>query len=294
LPTSWPRLERLLQRDHAAVETNGRTIVRLHDGPRERVALLLHGLTATPAQFVRYADGLHARGYNVVVPRLPRHGHADRMSTSLERLRPDELLEAVAECVAVASELGSRVTIAGFSLGGLLTAWAAQRFDVERCVAIAPFLGIAWLPRPLTPALSALVLRLPNFFAWWDPIQRGRHTPEHGYPRYATHSIAYALNIASEVLRDAASSAPRAARIVLVNNLSETSVNNRATRTLYDRWSERRPDAVEWETIRGLPLSHDIIEPLRPGGLSARAYRQLLHSIDPSAPQSESTTVGGR
>ncbi|HEY1682054.1 MAG TPA: alpha/beta fold hydrolase [Candidatus Tumulicola sp.] len=294
MPTSWPRLERLLERDHAAVETNGRTIVRLHDGPRERVALLLHGLTATPAQFVRYADGLHARGYNVVVPRLPRHGHADRMSTSLERLRPDELLEAVAECVAVASELGSRVTIAGFSLGGLLTAWAAQRFDVERCVAIAPFLGIAWLPRALTPTLSALVLRLPNFFAWWDPIQRGRHTPEHGYPRYATHSIAYALNIASEVLRDAASSAPRAARILLVNNLSETSVNNRATRTLFDRWSERRPDAVEWETIRGLPLSHDIIEPLRPGGLSARAYQQLLHSIDPSAPQSESTTLGGR
>jgi carboxylesterase len=283
-----------LERDHAAVETNGRTIVRLHDGPRERVALLLHGLTATPAKFVRYADGLHARGYNVVVPRLPRHGHADRMSTSLERLRPDELLEAVAECVAVASELGSRVTIAGFSLGGLLTAWAAQRFDVERCVAIAPFLGIAWLPRALTPTLSALVLRLPNFFAWWDPIQRGRHTPEHGYPRYATHSIAYALNIASEVLRDAASSAPRAARILLVNNLSETSVNNRATRTLFDRWSERRPDAVEWETIRGLPLSHDIIEPLRPGGLSARAYQQLLHSIDPSAPQSESTTLGGR
>jgi pimeloyl-ACP methyl ester carboxylesterase len=293
LPTSWPRLERLLQRDHAAVGTNGGTIVRLHDGPRERAALLLHGLTATPAQFVRYADGLYERGYNVVAPRLPRHG-LERMSTELERLRPDELLEAVAECVVVASELGSRVTIAGFSLGGLLTAWAAQRFDVERCVAIAPFLGIAWLPRPLTPPLSALVLRLPNFFAWWDPIQRGRHTPEHGYPRYATHSIAHALNIASEVLRDAANSAPRSARIVLVNNLSETSVNNRATRTLYDRWSEHCPGVVEWETIRGLPLSHDIIEPLRPGGLSARAYPQLLHSIDPSAPQSESTTSGGR
>lgn len=294
MPTSWPRLERLLQRDHAAVGTNGRTIVRLHDGPRERAALLLHGLTATPAQFVRYADGLHARGYNVVVPRLPRHGYADRMSTELERLRTGELLEAVTECVAVASELGSRVTIAGFSLGGLLTAWAAQRFDVERCVAIAPFLGIAWLPRALTPPLSALVLRVPNFFAWWDPIQRGSHTPEHGYPRYATHSIARALNLASDVLRDAATSAPRAARIVLVNNLSETSVSNRTTRTLYDRWAAHRPGVLEWETIRGLPLSHDIIEPLRPGGLSARAYPQLLHSIDPSAPRSENTSAGGR
>jgi pimeloyl-ACP methyl ester carboxylesterase len=294
LPTSWPRLERLLQRDHAAVGTNGGTIVRLHDGPRERAALLLHGLTATPAQFVRYADGLHARGYNVVVPRLPHHGHADRMTTALERLRPCELFEAVAESVAVASELGSRVTIAGFSLGGLLTAWAAQRFEVERCVAIAPFLGVGAIPRALTPPLSELVLRLPNFFAWWDPIQRGRHTPEHGYPRYATHSIAYALCIGSTVLRDAANGAPRAARIVLVSNLSESSVNNRATRTLYDSWSAHRPDVVEWEAIRGLPLSHDIIEPLRPGGLSARAYPQLLHSIDPSAPRSESTSAGGR
>jgi alpha-beta hydrolase superfamily lysophospholipase len=294
LPTSWPRLERLLRRDHADIGTNGHTIVRMHDGPRERVALLLHGLTATPAQFAHYADGLHARGYNVVVPRLPHHGHADRMSTALERLRPNELLETVAECVAIASELGSRVTIAGFSLGGLLTAWAAQRFDVERCVAIAPFLGVACLPRVLTPPLSALVLRLPNFFAWWDPIQRGRHTPAHGYPRYATHSIAHALTIGSGVLRDAANSAPRAARIILVNNTHETSVNNRAIRTLYDRWAARRPDVVEWETIRGLPLSHDIIEPLRPGGLSARAYPQLLHSIDPSAPRSGSTSAGDR
>jgi pimeloyl-ACP methyl ester carboxylesterase len=294
LRTSWPRLEALLERDHAAVGTKGRTIVRLHDGRRERSVLLLHGLTASPAQFERFANDLHARGYNVIVPRLPRHGHADRMSTALERLRPFELLAAVDEYVAIAQELGTRVTVAGFSLGGLLTAWIAQRYAVERCVAIAPFLGVAWLPNAAMPSVSALLLRLPNRFAWWDPIRRGRQMPEHGYPRYTTHAIAHAYEIAAGVLADAAASPSRAERVVFVNNLRESSVNNRATRRLYVRWAARRPDAVEWTTIGGLPPSHDIIEPLRPGGLSARAYPQLLHAIDPQVPQNESTTAHDR
>ncbi|HEY1428055.1 MAG TPA: hypothetical protein VGF18_00650, partial [Candidatus Tumulicola sp.] len=181
-----------------------------------------------------------------------------------------------------------------FSLGGLLTSWVAQRYAVERCVAIAPFLGVAWLPNRLVPAVSSTVLRFPNRFAWWDPLLRGNQMPEHGYPRYATHSIAHALRIATTVLAEAAASAPLARRIVFVNNVRETSVNNRATRRLHDRMKSHRPDAVEWATIVGLPPSHDIIEPLRPGGLAARAYPQLLHALDPSAPQSESTSADGR
>jgi pimeloyl-ACP methyl ester carboxylesterase len=294
LPTSWPRLERLLQRDHAAVGPKGRTIALTHDGRRDRAVLLLHGLTASPPQFERFAGDLFARGYNVLIPRLPGHGHADRMSTALEKLHAAELLAVVDEYVAIASELGERVTVAGFSLGGLLTAWVAQRYAVDRCVAIAPFLGVAWLPNAIVPSLSAIVLRFPNRFAWWDPLLRGRQMPAHGYPRYATHSIAHALRIGSSVLAEASMSAPLAGHIAFVSNLRETSVNNRATRRLHDRWKLRRPEAIEWLTISGLPPSHDIIEPLRPGGLAARAYPQLLHAIDPSVPQSENTIARDR
>ncbi|MBV8373959.1 MAG: alpha/beta fold hydrolase, partial [Candidatus Eremiobacteraeota bacterium] len=126
MSTFSQRLTQLVARDHERVSDKGRTIVRLHGGRRPRAVILLHGMTASPAQFERFARDLYERGHNVLVPRLPRHGHADRFSTALARLRPDDLYKAGANYVEVGRELGERVTIAGFSLGGLLAAWIAQ------------------------------------------------------------------------------------------------------------------------------------------------------------------------
>lgn len=279
--TSWHRLDRLLARDHRAVGDKGRTIVRLHERRRPRAVVLLHGMSSSPSQFERFAHELFSRGHNVLVPRLPGHGHADRLSTALAGLRPDELYAAVDEYVAIARELGDRVTIAGFSLGGLLAAWSAQHYELDRCVAIAPFLGVAWIPTAVMPAVAELVLRIPNRFHWWNPILRERQMPAHGYPRYATHAIAHAYRMSHELLAEASRDAPAAARVVLVINAREAAVDNRAVRRLYARWHERNPGGVELIALTGLPPSHDIVEPLRRGDLAALAYPRLLAAIDP-------------
>jgi len=281
LGTSWPRLDNLLARDHSGVADRGRTIIHLHAERRPRAVLLLHGMTSSPSQFERFARDLFERGHNVLVPRLPHHGHADRLSTALARLRPDELYTAVDEYVGIARELGDRVTIAGFSLGGLLTAWCAQHYEVERCVAIAPFFGVAWIPGGLMTWVAETMLRVPNRFHWWDPILRERQMPEHGYPRYATHAIAHAYRIAQAVLREAAFRPPMAQHVVLVVNAAELGVSNRAIRRLYARWRVFRTETVELVALRGLPPSHDIIEPLRHADLAARVYPQILAAIDP-------------
>ena len=279
--TSWPRLDRLLARDHPGVGDYGRTAAHVHAERRPRAVVLLHGLSSSPPQFERFAHDLFLRGHNVVVPRLPEHGHADRFSTALEQLRPDTLYAATDEYVAIARELGERVTVAGFSLGGLLAAWSAQHHAIDRCVAIAPFFGVAWIPSRLMSPLAELLLRFPNRFHWWDPILRERQMPEHGYPRYATHAIAHAYRMAQALLREAAEGGPAAAHVVLVANSRESAVNNRAIRRLYANWNVHRSDGVELVALTGLPPSHDIIEPLRRGGLAARAYPQLLTAIDP-------------
>jgi pimeloyl-ACP methyl ester carboxylesterase len=281
LGTSWDRVDRLLARDHSGVSDKGRTLAHLHGERRPRAIVLLHGMSSSPPQFERFALDLFARGHNVLVPRLPRHGHADRLSTALARLRPDDLYAGVDEYIGVARELGERVTVAGFSLGGLLAAWSAQHYQVDRCVAIAPFFGVAWIPTGLMAAASEVLLRLPNQFHWWDPIVRERQMPEHGYPRYATHAIAHAYRIARGVLREASTRGPSAGRVVLVVNARETGVNNRAIRRLYTRWQAHRPGAIELIALTGLPPSHDIIEPLRRGDLAVRVYPQLLAAIDP-------------
>jgi esterase/lipase len=282
MATFSERLDALLARDHEGVGPKGRTIAHLHGERRPRSVVLLHGMTASPPQFERYARQLFQRGHNVLVPRLPRHGHADRLSTALARLRPDELYAAANAYVGIARELGERVTVAGFSLGGLLAAWIGAHHDVDRCVSIALFFGVAWIPAALMGATAELLLRIPNRFHWWDPILRERQMPEHGYPRYPTHAIAQAYRIARTVLHDARDSAPLAKHVVLVLNRSEASVNNRAARRLYAMWSAQRPDTVELVMLEGLPPSHDIIEPLRRSDLAERVYPHVLAAIDPT------------
>jgi pimeloyl-ACP methyl ester carboxylesterase len=282
LGTSSELLDRLLARDHDAVGEKGRTIALLHGARRPRAFVLLHGLSASPAQFERFAHELFARGHNVVVPRLPRHGHADRLSTALERLTGEDLRAAARESVLIGRDLGERVTVAGFSLGGLLAAYVAQTELVERSVAIAPFFGVSRIPSAWMAGISDVLLRLPNFFPWWDPIKREKQMPAHGYPRYASHAIAHAHRLASELLHLAIAGGPVARHTVLVTNAREAAVNNRAILRLYARWSAHRPGAVEHVILNGLPLSHDIIEPLNNVALAARVFPQLLETIDPA------------
>ena len=232
-------------------------------------------------QFERVARDLHARGYNVLVPRLPHHGHADPLSPALERLRAGELYDVVEEYVAIAGELGERVTVAGFSLGGLLAAWAAQQYPIAHAVPISPFFGISLIPNRLMGRVAERLLRAPNRFHWWNPILRERRAGSTGYPRYATHAIAHAYRIAQSVLDRAQTSRPAAQRVTIVANAMEIAVNNYAIRRLYEHWHHQAPGAVELSVLTGLPLSHDIVSPLRRWRLADRVHPLLLRAIDP-------------
>ena len=276
-------LERLVARDHAGVTQDSRTIAYVHPGRRERAIVLLHGMSATPAQFERLARALFKRGHNVLVPRLPHHGHANRLSTALERLRSEELYDAGERYLEIASELGESITVAGFSLGGLLAACIGQRYAIDRCVPIAPFLGISWIPNLLMAPVAERLLRVPNRFHWWNPILRERQfLATNGYPRYATHAIAYSYRVARQLLDESRASAPRAQQIAIVTNSAEIAVNNYAIRRLYKNWRAARRQRVELIMLTGFPLSHDIVSPLRARRLAERAHPRLLAAIDPT------------
>jgi len=274
------RLERFKERDHDRVGPAGRTLALLHSGKTDRAALLFHGLTASPTQFASIARTLFERGFNVLVPRLPRHGHADRMSRAIADLTAGELKDVAERSLALARGLGDRVTVAGFSLGGLLTSWIAQREDVARAVPLIPFLGVLGLPVRIAPAAAALALRLPNTFRWWDPIRRERQMPEHGYPRYTTHAIAQLYLLAHELLETARTQPARAKEIVVVTNKREGAVNNRAIAILVERWRALRGD-VETFSFDDLPISHDIIEPSRHSWTAERVYPDIIRLLAP-------------
>ncbi|HTZ54095.1 MAG TPA: alpha/beta fold hydrolase [Candidatus Acidoferrum sp.] len=272
-------LERFRHRDHRGISEKGRTKLLLHGEIRPVATVLYHGIAASPEQFVRFAHELHARGHNVVVPRLPRHGHRNRLTAALAQLQADDLRAFASDSIELAQGLGEQVVVAGFSLGGLLTTWVAQRYPVARAVAIAPFFGMSWMPDRLIVPFTDMILKLPNIFAWWDPIARERQQPEHGYPRYASHAVGQALLLGREVFAHAGD-AVAARELILVMNGRETAVNNRAVRRLAGLLHPAPGGRVEQIVLTGTPLSHDIIEPLRRPQVADRVFPELLDLID--------------
>ena len=256
------------------------SILLTHGHVTPRVFVLLHGLTASPRQFLAFGEMLFARGSNVFVPRLPRHGLSDRLTTELEGLTADELRAFARATVATARTLGVKIVVVGFSVGGLLAAWIAQNFAIERATCIAPFLGVSWIPHGLTARAARVTLAMPNQFWWWNPLVRERMMPEHGYPRFATHAVAQAVRLAGEVLASARADGPMASDVQIVLNASESTVSNGAARDLARVWQARCADGIVLHQLHGLPPSHDIIEPDRRSALANRVYPTLLRLVD--------------
>ena len=264
---------------HEPLAHDGGAVRFTHGKRTPRVTVFFHGLTAGPRQFAPLAAHVYAGGDNVLMPRLPRHGHADRMTDNLRHLRADELVAFVAEHIAVARAFGDRVRVVGFSLGGLLAAWSAQHESVDRAIAVAPLLGIAGVPRGLTPLLARRMLQLQNRFLWWNPLVRERMLPARGYPRYPTHAVAEGLGLAARLAEAAAHAAPRAP-ITLVINRGESAVNNAAIRRLAAAWRATGAANVRVHTLHGIGPSHDIIEVEHNPAVVARSYGALLALLD--------------
>ena len=276
---SQSRLQRFLDRDHAEIGELGRTRLLSHGERTRDVAVLFHGMSASPTQFGEVARLLYERGYNVLVPRLPRHGYSDRLTEVLAELSAAELKDMATEAAEIAHGLGERVTIVGFSLGGLLAAWVAQFHRVEKVVCVAPFFGVAWMPHAFAPLAAWGLMRMPNRFHWWHPIKREKQMPAHGYPRYSTHAVAQAYQLVHDVFNDAHAHAPRAKKIVMITNAREMTVSNRSARKLVKYWRQATSADVTTYEFTGLPPSHDIIEPLRHPEIVARVYPVLLDLI---------------
>ena len=276
------RLQWFYRRDRAShVGEWGRTLVFDHGRRTERATVLFHGLSASPRQFLAVASALHERGHNVFVPRLPRHGHLNRLSEALATMNADQLEACAGDSLAIARGLGERVTVAGFSLGGLLAAYLGQFERVHRAVAISPFLGVSWVPNVFRLPLARWVLRRRNRFFWWDPFLRERQLPEHGYPRFATHAVAHGLTLAHEVMEASLTSAPKADDLVLVVNPRDSAVNKTAILRLGERWLRLKPDAVTVHRLSGLPaFVHDIVEPKRYPNVAQRVTPVLVEIID--------------
>ncbi|MEW2146229.1 alpha/beta fold hydrolase [Micromonospora vinacea] len=147
------------------VRPESRSRLLSHGSRTGRAVLLLHGYTLAPEQYEGLAEKFFDSGYNVWIPRAPRHGTVDRRAH--HRVEAGELTTYAAQGWAVAAALGDEVGVVGISGGAVLAAWLAQVPGnvVRHLLLLSPFFGPnprqapAYAVKPLLLLYGRRVLR---------------------------------------------------------------------------------------------------------------------------------------
>lgn len=93
--------------------------------------LLLHGFTGGPYEVMPLAEHLRRIGYECFVPELPGH---DKELLGLGQVTWHDWLDAAAGEAHRLTRAGGSFDLVGFSMGGLISAYLANRFPVRRLV----------------------------------------------------------------------------------------------------------------------------------------------------------------
>jgi esterase/lipase len=271
------RLDALRANDPKSLHAGCGTEALLSGQRTPRAIVLFHGITNCPLQFHELAVRLHEGGDNVVVPRVPEHGLADRMTGALARLTAEDLTALATECVGLAHGLGDTVVVVGLSTSGVLAAWSAQQLDVDRAVVIAPAFAPPWRPSWLAPLVTRVALRLPNRFVWWDDQKReALPGPEQCYPRFSTHAMGQAYRLGEDVWASLRRSAPRAHDLAVVTTLSDHAIDNARADSLAARWRARGARVRAYTFRPELAVGHDMIDPRQVGARIDIVYPVLV------------------
>ncbi len=277
------RFERARNSEDPTVREDCLPRLHVHGRRTERAVVLLHGFTNCPKQFDSLATLLYARGCNVYLPRIPRHGIRDRMTAALAGMTAEELAGAAERALDLAHGLGEHVTVVGLSSTAVATAWlAAHRDDLDAAVIIAPALGPQDLSLGWTRRLASVLLVAPNFFVWWNSeAKEDVPGPTQCYPRFPSRGIAQVYRLGFSVLDDAARRRPAAARVTIVTTEADEGVSNPAAGELARRWRARGANIRTFTFPESLDVRHDMIDPEQPYERVGNSYPALIRLIAP-------------
>lgn len=174
----------------------------IHPENAETAVLCLHGYTGRPGDLKYLAGRLASAGFAVSVPRLP--GAGTDMTDLSTTNRRDWKRRAYDSWLDLRSRY-SRISVIGYSMGGLLALDLAAKADIERLVLLAPALITSHKLMKLTPLLSPFSAILPEIKTAWKPeANDDEETLEHGrryWTRRDLKSAAQLIRLISETKR---------------------------------------------------------------------------------------------
>src|SRR6266487_3406642 len=233
-----------------------------HGSKKERVIILMHGMTNCPQQFVELAPKFYEQGYNVLIPRMPHNGLADTDTDKLKYLKAAELCDCSNTMVDIARGLGDHITYLGLSVGGLMAAWVAQyRTDVNKAVIIAPSFTIS--PR-LGVVLSKVIMRLfliiPNIMT--QRIMPFKDGPDHNYLGFATRGLGEMMRFGFSVYNTSKKTSAAAQSVLVITNSADAAVNNKITLKVAQNWQTNGLEQLDkYQFDAKYKLLHDLIDP---------------------------------
>ncbi len=272
--------EALSARDGSDVAEVCRSRVVAHGRTTQHAVVLLHGYTNCPAQFSAVAEAYAAAGWSVVVPRLPGHGEADRMTGALSDITPGELVDTAEQAVDIAAGLGLEVSVVGLSGGGTLAAWLAhQRDDVSEAVLIAPLVVPKVLPEVAVGPVSRLFAYTPDVHLWWDGEKKAALAdPPYAYPRYSLRSLGAFLAVGRAAQAEPVRSTPLG-RLVVVTNESDAAVSNSGVDRVAAALTQPGVERQDLVFPQALGYRHDLVDP---EGENAAVIRQIYAVLGPA------------
>jgi len=265
--------------DDASILPEARTALFDHGARTPLAVVLFHGYTNNPAQYSKFAPILHERGVNVFVPRTPKHGEKDRLTTAIGSLTAEEVIASANEAVDIAFGLGERVGVLGISMGGSLSAYFAQQRDIAIAVPVAPEFALLQMPYGVSKTLAWIVRHLPNMYLWWDPRLKANLQPKTAYPRFSSHALMQTMRIGDDVYVASAKQRQAGQRIVPIVNRCDPAVNNEVTKEIATNWAGWNRNGVEYVEMRNLPEWHDIIDWRNPKAPIDIVYPRLLQAL---------------
>jgi pimeloyl-ACP methyl ester carboxylesterase len=256
------RFDKLRLSESTNISPLAKSILMTHGGRTSRVVVFFHGYSSSPRQFQALGEAFFEKGYNVLIPRLPYHGIADRKLSNLSNIRAEDLRDCADESVDIAAGLGEQVYAGGLSAGGVLAAWSVEnRKEVSRALLIAPCFVLGrgagtFLERIAVAVLAALPGVRTDFYA---------NTPaaDYAYPGFSAKSLAELLRFSVAIYLSAAERPPLVQDICLVTSRNDRSVSDFATLQLMGLWRFKGLRKIisidfpkEWH------VSHDMIDPV--------------------------------
>lgn len=258
-----------------------RSILLTHGQRTERAVVFFHGYTNCPQQFRELGHIFYELGYNVLIPRLPRHGLKDRKVENLSPLKAEELRDCADTSVDIACGLGRKVYVAGLSAGGTLSAWIAQnRSEVTRAILIAPALGFTRHEGTrLQKALALLLPLLPDIQRDWcdfEPDALG-----HAYPGFSSRALGQLLRVSVATFAGALDQAPRVQDVVLVTSKSDEAVSDFLAWQLIGLW--RSKGLIKFTAVdfpKAMKIEHDMIDPAQKNQQTQIVYPVIVSLLN--------------